>query len=47
MGKLQKLDNRIQVMLQNGVNQNYRTLMVFVGNKGQDQVCLIMVFLPY
>lgn len=41
MGKLQKLDNRIQLMLQHGVNQNYRTVLVIIGNKGQDQVPIL------
>ncbi|VDM16110.1 unnamed protein product [Hydatigera taeniaeformis] len=41
MGKLQKLDNRIQVMLQNGVTQHHRTILVIVGNKGQDQVPIL------
>uniref|UniRef100_A0A5K3F4M6 RNA cytidine acetyltransferase n=3 Tax=Mesocestoides corti TaxID=53468 RepID=A0A5K3F4M6_MESCO len=41
MGKLQKLDNRIQVMLQSGVKLNYRTVLVIVGNKGQDQVPIL------
>ncbi|VDL64217.1 unnamed protein product [Hymenolepis diminuta] len=41
MRKLQKLDSRIQLMLQNGVNQNYRTVLVVVGNKGQDQVPIL------
>lgn len=38
MGKLQKLDNRIQVMLHSGVDENHRTLLVIVGDRGQDQV---------
>ncbi|KAM3172653.1 hypothetical protein ACTXT7_014091, partial [Hymenolepis weldensis] len=41
MRKLQKLDSRIQLMLQNGVSQNYRTVLVVVGNKGQDQVPIL------
>ncbi|VDO05719.1 unnamed protein product [Rodentolepis nana] len=41
MGKLQKLDNRIQRVLQNGVIQNHRTVLVIVGNKGQDQVSIL------
>ncbi|KAF8570268.1 hypothetical protein P879_03166 [Paragonimus westermani] len=38
MGKLQKLDNRIQIMLQNGIHEKHRTVFVMIGNKGQDQV---------
>ncbi|KAF6776858.1 hypothetical protein AHF37_05375 [Paragonimus kellicotti] len=38
MGKLQKLDNRIQTMLQNGIRERHRTVFVMIGNKGQDQV---------
>ncbi|KAG5447438.1 N-acetyltransferase 10 [Clonorchis sinensis] len=38
MGKLQKLDNRIQTILQNGIQSKHRTVFIMVGNKGQDQV---------
>lgn len=38
MGKLQKLDNRIRLILQNGVRDKHRTVFVMIGNKGQDQV---------
>ncbi|KAF5397575.1 RNA cytidine acetyltransferase [Paragonimus heterotremus] len=38
MGKLQKLDSRIQTMLQNGIRERHRTVFVMIGNKGQDQV---------
>ncbi|VDN14106.1 unnamed protein product, partial [Dibothriocephalus latus] len=37
MGKLQRLDNRIQVMLHSGVDENHRTLLIIVGDRGQDQ----------
>ncbi|TPP65668.1 N-acetyltransferase 10 protein [Fasciola gigantica] len=38
MGRLQKLDNRIQLMLQVGIKDRVRTVFVMIGNKGQDQV---------
>ncbi|CAH8479368.1 unnamed protein product [Heterobilharzia americana] len=38
MGQLHKLDNRIQIMLKNGIMQRHRSMFVMVGNKGQDQV---------
>ncbi|CAH8567774.1 unnamed protein product [Dicrocoelium dendriticum] len=38
MGKLQKLDNRIQLILQNGVRDKHRTVFVMIGSKSQDQV---------
>ncbi|CAH8830455.1 unnamed protein product [Trichobilharzia szidati] len=38
MGQLHKLDNRIQIMLKNGIIQRHRSMFVMVGNKGQDQV---------
>ncbi|CAH8470216.1 unnamed protein product [Schistosoma curassoni] len=38
MGQLHKLDNRIQIMLKNGILRKHRSMFVMVGNKGQDQV---------
>ncbi|CAL8078289.1 unnamed protein product [Calicophoron daubneyi] len=38
MGKLQKLDNRIRIILQQGIALRHRTVFVMIGNKGQDQV---------
>lgn len=34
-----KIDNRIRVLIENGVKLGHRTLFVIVGDKGRDQVC--------
>lgn len=33
-----KIDNRIRVLIENGVKLGHRTLFVVVGDKGRDQV---------
>lgn len=33
-----KIDNRIRVMIENGVKTKHRTMFVIVGDKGRDQV---------
>jgi tRNA(Met) cytidine acetyltransferase TmcA, N-terminal len=33
-----KIDNRIRTLIQNGVKQRHRSLMILVGDKGKDQV---------
>lgn len=33
-----KIDNRIRVMIENGVKLGHRTMFVIVGDKGRDQV---------
>lgn len=33
-----KIDNRIRVMIENGVKLKQRTMFVIVGDKGRDQV---------
>lgn len=33
-----KIDNRIRVMIENGVKLKHRTMFVVVGDKGRDQV---------
>jgi len=33
-----KIDNRIRVLIENGVNLGHRTMFVVVGDKGRDQV---------
>lgn len=33
-----KLDNRIRVLIENGVTLGHRTMLVVVGDKGKDQV---------
>ena len=35
---LKKVDNRIRVLIENGVQQKQRSLFVVVGDKGKDQV---------
>lgn len=35
-----KIDNRIRLMIENGVKLKHRTMFVIVGDKGRDQVCL-------
>lgn len=33
-----KVDNRIRVLIENGVHTGHRSLFVIVGDKGRDQV---------
>lgn len=33
-----QIDNRIRVLIENGVKLGHRTLFVMVGDKGKDQV---------
>lgn len=33
-----KIDNRIRVMIENGVKLGHRTMFIIVGDKGRDQV---------
>lgn len=35
-----KIDNRIRLLIENGVNLGHRTIFVIVGDKGRDQVNL-------
>ena len=35
---LKKIDNRIRVLIENGVEQKHRTFFVIVGDKAKDQV---------
>ena len=35
---LKKVDNRIRVLIENGVQKKQRSLVVVVGDKGKDQV---------
>lgn len=40
-----KIDNRIRVMIENGVKLGHRTMFIVVGDKGRDQVnCSIETF---
>lgn len=34
-----KIDNRIRVMIENGVKLGHRTMFIIVGDKARDQVC--------
>lgn len=36
-----KIDNRIRVLIENGVKLGHRTLFVIVGDKGRDQVFIL------
>jgi hypothetical protein len=33
-----KIDNRIRIVMENGIRNNHRTFFVIVGDKGKDQV---------
>ena len=33
-----KIDNRIRVLIENGVKLNQRTLLIIIGDNGKDQV---------
>ena len=35
-----KIDNRIRVLIENGVKTGHRTMFVVVGDKGRDQVSI-------
>lgn len=35
---LKKIDNRIRILIENGVQTKHRSLFVVVGDKGKDQV---------
>ncbi len=36
-----KIDNRIRVLIENGIQLNHRSLIVVVGDKGRDQVVIL------
>ena len=44
---LKKIDNRIRVLIENGVQQKHRTFFVIVGNKAKDQVSYAMFLEGY
>ena len=33
-----KIDNRIRVLIENGVSTGHRTMFIVIGNKARDQV---------
>ena len=33
-----KIDNRLRILIENGIKSNHRSLIVVVGDKGRDQV---------
>ena len=35
---LKKLDNRLRILIENGVQRKHRSMFVIVGDKGRDQV---------
>lgn len=39
-----KLDNRLRILIENGIIQNHRTMFVIVGPKARDQVGLKCFF---
>lgn len=39
-----KIDNRIRVLIENGVKLGHRTFFVIVGDKGRDQVSVFINF---
>ena len=41
---LKKVDNRIRILIENGVQKRHRSLFVVVGDKGKDQVSHIVEF---
>lgn len=38
-----KIDNRIRVMIENGVKLGHRTMILLVGDKGRDQVSTFII----
>ncbi|BES98413.1 Domain of unknown function (DUF1726) [Nesidiocoris tenuis] len=36
-----KIDNRVRVLIENGIKLNHRTMFVIVGDKGRDQVMIL------
>lgn len=38
-----KIDNRIRVIIENGVKLGHRTMLCIVGDKGRDQVNIFCV----
>ena len=36
-----KIDNRLRVLIENGIKSNHRSLIVVVGDKGRDQVVIL------
>ena len=38
-----KIDNRIRVLIENGVAERHRTMFVVIGDHGRDQVCYCAV----
>lgn len=36
-----KIDNRIRVMIENGVKLGHRTMFIIIGDKGRDQVPIL------
>lgn len=37
-----KIDNRIRVLIENGVKLGHRTMFVIIGDKARDQVILFL-----
>jgi len=44
---LKKVDNRIRVLIENGVQKKHRSFFVVVGDKGKDQVSCTVAFFSF
>lgn len=40
-----KLDNRLKVLMENGITEGHRTMFVVVGPKARDQVRVVLIIL--
>ena len=40
---LKKIDNRIRLLVENGVQEKHRTMFVIVGDHARDQVCILKI----
>ena len=43
---LKKLDNRLRVLIENGITEGHRTMFVIVGQKAKDQVWMTCADTP-
>ena len=45
---LMKVDNRIRILIENGVAKQHRSMFVIVGDRGKDQVCrFVVIFIHF
>ena len=40
---LKKIDNRIRLLVESGVQEKHRTMFVIVGDHARDQVCILKI----